>query len=52
MHDFGKTILPDYRAKGGNCRSREARGPRVREALLDYLRAADSPHALLTEALL
>jgi integrase len=33
----GETLVLEYRAKGGDYRSREVREPQVREALLDYL---------------
>lgn len=45
-----ETLILDYRAKGGDYRSREVREPQVREALLDYLRAADRTQALDTES--
>ena len=44
------TLLLEYRAKGGDYRSREVREPRVKEALLDYLTVADRLHALKTDA--
>jgi integrase len=37
----GETLVLEYRAKGGDYRSREVREPQVKEALLDYLSAAD-----------
>ena len=46
----GETLVLEYRAKGGDYRSREVREPQVREALLDYLTAADRLHALKTDA--
>ena len=46
----GETLVLEYRAKGGDYRSREIREPQVREALLDYLTAADRLHALKTDA--
>lgn len=46
----GETLLLEYRAKGGDYRSREVREPRVKEALLDYLTAAERLHALKTDA--
>jgi site-specific recombinase XerD len=46
----GKTLVLEYRAKGGDYRSREVREPQVKEALLDYLTAADRLHALKTDA--
>jgi integrase len=46
----GETLVLEYRAKGGDYRSREVREPRVREALLDYLTATDRLHALKTDA--
>jgi site-specific recombinase XerD len=49
MH-VGETLVLEYRAKGGDYRSREVREPRVREALLDYLTAAGRLHALKTDA--
>jgi integrase/recombinase XerD len=46
----GETLVLEYRAKGGDYRSREVREPRVKEALIDYLTAADRLHALKTDA--
>ena len=46
----GETLVLEYRAKGGDYRSREVREPRVKEALLDYLTASGRLHALKTEA--
>ena len=46
----GETLVLEYRAKGGDYRSREVREPQVREALLDYLTASGRLHALKTEA--
>lgn len=46
----GETLVLDYRAKGGDYRSREVREPQVREALIDYLTAAGRLHALKTDA--
>lgn len=46
----GETIVLEYRAKGGDYRSREVREPQVREALVDYLTAAGRLHALKTDA--
>jgi site-specific recombinase XerD len=46
----GETLVLEYRAKGGDYRSREVREPQVKEALLDYLTAADRMHALKTDA--
>ena len=46
----GETLILAYRAKGGDYRSREVREPRVRAALLDYLRAAGRGHILQTDA--
>jgi integrase len=46
----GETLVLEYRAKGGDYRSREVREPQVREALIDYLTAADRLHALKTDA--
>jgi integrase len=45
-----ETLILAYRAKGGDYKSREVREPRVTEALLDYLTAANRMHALKTEA--
>ena len=47
---LGETLVLEYRAKGGDYRSREVREPQVREALLDYLTAAGRLHALKTDA--
>jgi site-specific recombinase XerD len=47
---LGETLVLEYRAKGGDYRSREVREPQVREALLDYLSAAGRMHALKTDA--
>jgi integrase/recombinase XerD len=47
---LGKTLMLEYRAKGGDYRSREVREPQVREALLDYLTASGRLHALKTDA--
>ena len=47
---IGKTLLLEYRAKGGDYRSREVRELQVKEALLDYLTAAGRLHALKTDA--
>lgn len=46
----GETLVLEYRAKGGDYRSREVREPQVREALLDYLAASGRLHALKTDA--
>jgi integrase len=46
----GESLVLEYRAKGGDYRSREVREPQVKEALLDYLTAADRMHALKTDA--
>jgi integrase len=46
----GETLVLEYRAKGGDYRSREVREPQVREALMDYLTAAGRLHALKTDA--
>jgi site-specific recombinase XerD len=46
----GETLVIEYRAKGGDYRSREVREPQVREALIDYLTAAGRLHALKTDA--
>jgi len=45
-----ETLILAYRAKGGDYRSREVREPQVKEALLDYLTAAQRMHALKTDA--
>ena len=45
-----ETLVLEYRAKGGDYRSREIREPQVKEALLDYLMAAGRLHALKTDA--
>lgn len=46
----GETLVLEYRAKGGDYRSREIREPQVKEALLDYLAASGRLHALKTGA--
>jgi site-specific recombinase XerD len=46
----GETLVLEYRAKGGDYRSREVREPQVKEALLDYLSASSRLHALKTDA--
>ena len=46
----GETLALEYRAKGGDYRSREVREPQVREALMDYLAASERLHALKTDA--
>jgi site-specific recombinase XerD len=46
----GETLVLEYRAKGGDYRSREVREPQVKEALMDYLAAAGRLHALKTDA--
>jgi site-specific recombinase XerD len=46
----GETLVLEYRAKGGDYRSREVREPRVKEALIDYLTASGRLHALKTDA--
>jgi site-specific recombinase XerD len=46
----GETLVLEYRAKGGDYRSREVREPQVQEALINYLTAADRLHALKTDA--
>ncbi len=46
----GETLILEYRAKGGDYRSREVREPQVREALMDYLSSAMRLHALKTDA--
>lgn len=45
-----EALILEYRAKGGDYRSREVKEPQVREALLDYLTAAGRLHALKTDA--
>lgn len=47
---LGETLVLEYRAKGGDYRSREVREPQVREALLDYLNVSGRLHALKTDA--
>ena len=47
---LGETLVLEYRAKGGDYRSREIREPQVKDALLDYLSAAKRLHALKTDA--
>jgi integrase len=47
---LGETLVLEYRAKGGDYRSREVREPQVREALVDYLTAAGRLHALKADA--
>jgi integrase len=46
----GEMLVLEYRAKGGDYRSREVREPQVREALMDYLTASGRLHALKTDA--
>jgi integrase len=46
----GETLVLEYQAKGGDYRSREVREPQVKDALLDYLTAANRLHALKTDA--
>jgi site-specific recombinase XerD len=46
----GETLVLEYRAKGGDYRSREVREPQVREALIDYLTASGRLHTLKTDA--
>ena len=46
----GEALVLEYRAKGGDYRSREVCESQVRDALLDYLTAADRLHALKTDA--
>ena len=36
----GETLVLDYKAKGGDYRGREVRGPQVKKALVDYLAAS------------
>lgn len=50
VHVGETTLVLEYRAKGGDYRSREIGEPQVREALLDYLAAAGRLHALKTDA--
>src|ERR1051326_5487894 len=45
-----ETLVLEYRAKGGDYRSREVREPQVKDALLEYLAAAGRMHALKTDA--
>ena len=47
---LGETLVLEYRAKGGDYRSREVREPQVKDALLDYLAASGRMHALRTDA--
>jgi site-specific recombinase XerD len=47
---IGETLVLEYRAKGGDYRSREVREPQVLDALLNYLTAAGRLHALKTDA--
>jgi site-specific recombinase XerD len=49
-HVKGDALVLEYRAKGGDYRSREVREPQVREALVDYLTASGRLHALKTDA--
>jgi site-specific recombinase XerD len=46
----GETLVLEYRAKGGDYRSREVRESQVREALMDYLSTAGRLHTLKTDA--
>jgi integrase len=46
----GETLVLEYRAKGGDYRSREVKEPQMKEALLEYLTAAGRLHALKTDA--
>jgi integrase/recombinase XerD len=46
----GETLVLEYRAKGGDYRSREVREPQVKEAFIDYLTASGRIHALKTDA--
>jgi integrase len=46
----GETLILEYRAKGGDYRSREVREAQVKDALFDYLSAAGRMHALKTDA--
>jgi integrase/recombinase XerD len=47
---IGDHLVLEYRAKGGDYRSREVREPQVKAALLDYLTVAGRLHALKTDA--
>jgi site-specific recombinase XerD len=47
---MGDTLVLEYRAKGGDYRSREVREPQVKQALLDYLTASGRLHVLKTDA--
>src|ERR1044072_7888281 len=47
---LGETLVLEYRAKGGDYRSREVREPQVKAALVDYLTASGRLHALKTDA--
>jgi integrase len=47
---LGDTLVLEYRAKGGDYRSREVREPQVKDALVDYLTASNRLHALKTDA--
>lgn len=47
---LGETLVLEYKAKGGDYRSREVREPQVKDALIDYLTAAERLHALKTDA--
>lgn len=47
---LGETLVLEYRAKGGDYRSREVGEPQVKEALIDYLTASGRLHALRTDA--
>jgi site-specific recombinase XerD len=47
---MGETLVLEYRAKGGDYRSREVREPQVKDALMDYLTASQRLHALKTDA--
>ncbi len=47
---LGETLVLEYRAKGGDYRSREVREPQVGAALLDYLTASRRLHVLKTDA--
>lgn len=50
VHVVDETLVLEYRAKGGDYRSREVRETQVKEALLDYLSAAGRLHALKLDA--
>jgi integrase len=47
---LGEMLVLEYRAKGGDYRSREIREPQVREAIIEYLTTAERMYALKTDA--